>query len=138
MSWMENWPTALMWASILLFVGALFAIARFLRNASDPRDDALDWPAAEDLEKTDADRRRSSEGFISLGLVAFVVATAVSCVAFAHRPDRDRALPSNGILWTPQVLLRDSFPTSERVTHQKIPLTQEEQAQLAALSGVRR
>jgi len=135
MNWMENWPTALMWASVLLFVGALFAIVRFLRNASDPQD-GLDWPSQEDLEETHPERRRSTHGSISVGLLAFVVAMAVSYVAFAHRPPRARELPPDGVLWAPEALLRDFFPASERVAYQLVSLTPEEQTQLAALTRV--
>ncbi len=35
MSWAEDWPSVLMWASVALFVGALFAIVRFIKNSSD-------------------------------------------------------------------------------------------------------
>ena len=119
MSWGENWPMGLMVASALLFVGALFAIARFLRNTSE-RQEGLDLLAPEDHDETPPERRRSTEGFISVGLLAFVVAMTVTHVAFAHRPDRDRQLPPDGVLWTSEALLRDFFPSSERVAYQRM------------------
>ncbi|MBT8467871.1 MAG: hypothetical protein KJN97_03885, partial [Deltaproteobacteria bacterium] len=129
MNWTENWPTVLMWGSVLLIVGTLFAVLRFLRNASDPQDE-LDWPPEEDLKETRPDRRPSTRGFVPVGVLAIMVAMAVSYVAFAHRPDGDRVLPPDGVLWTPEALLRDFFPSSERVAYQQMSLTPEELADL--------
>ncbi|NNE17426.1 MAG: hypothetical protein HKN10_03005, partial [Myxococcales bacterium] len=133
MNWTENWPTGLMWVSVLLFVGALFGVVRFLRNASERRD-GLDWSADEDADEIHPERRPSTKGFIAVGILVFVVGMALSYVALAHRPDRDRVLPPDGVLWTPEALLRDFFRSSEEVTYQEISLTPEERAQLAALT----
>ncbi len=134
MNWTENWPMSLMGASILLLIVGLLAVVRFLRNASD-REDGLDWRTDDDLEEAHrTEGRRSTEGFIAVGLLAFIVAMAVTSVAFAHRPARARVLPPDGVLWTPEALLRDFFPSAERVAYQAMSLTPEEQAQLAALT----
>ena len=110
MDWSMSWPIGLMWVSVLFFVGALFAVARFLRNASEPREDALDWPANAEFEEEDVERSRSTKRFIVVGVLAFLVAMAVSYVAFAHGPSRDRTLPPDGVLWTAETLLRHFFP----------------------------
>jgi len=137
MNWAEDWPMGLMAVSVLFLIGGLLAAVRFLRYASD-REDRLESPPPEGLEGTHPERRRSTEGLISVGLLAFVVVMSVSYVALAHRPARDRVLPPDGVLWTPEALLRDFFSSSERVAYQPISLTSEEQAKLAALTRVER
>jgi len=117
----------LMWVSVLLFIGALFAIVRFLRNASDAPDDAHDWPAEADLEGMRVGPRRCTQRCFWVGLLAFVVAMALSYVAFAHRPPVDRGLPPNGVLWTAEALLRDFFPSSEQVAYERIQPPEKQQ-----------
>lgn len=128
---------ALMWASLFLFLGTLFAVVRFLKNSSDGPE-GLEWPADEDLEDIHPDRGHSTEGFIVVGLLAFTIAIAVSYVGFAHDPGRDRPLPPDGVLWTPEALLRDFFQSSEQVHYKRMSLTREEQAQLATLTRTER
>ena len=135
MSWADDWPTALMWASMALFVGAFFAVVQFVRNSSESQD-IYDWRAEADLAETDSNRRRAEKGFVSLGLLVVVVLMAMASIALAHTPGRDRPLPPNGVLWTAEALLRDFFPSSDRVVYRKVSLTHEETTQLAALTGV--
>jgi len=138
MDWSMSWPMGLMWISVFFFVGALFAVARFLRNAAEPREDELGWSADEDLRETDVQRTRSVKGLILIGLLVLLVAMAVSYVALAHGPSRHRALPPDGVLWTTETLLRDFFPASERVAYERVSLSPQEQTRLAALTHVER
>lgn len=142
MNWTDHWPMGLMWASLLLFVGTLIAVIRFLNNASE-RSDGRAEPgdenrADDDCIDTRPGRSRSSEGSVVLGLMVFVVAVTVSYAALAHRPGEDRALPRDGVLWTPKALLRDFFVSSERVEYQRTPLTTAEQTYLAAFTRTER
>lgn len=134
MSWADDWPTILMWGSGALFVAALFAIVRFIRNSSDPAGPG-DWPSDEDFRDADSKRSRSVEGFVLLGLLVMLVAAGVAATALAHAPDRERLLPPNGVLWSAEALLQDFFPSSSRVVYGKIDLTPGERSQLAALTG---
>ena len=136
MSWADDWPTALMGASMALFVGAFFAVVQFVRNSSESQE-RYDGRADTGLAGTDSKRRRSEEGFVSLGLLVVVVLAAMASVTLAHTPGRDRPLPPNGVLWTAEALLRDFFPSSDRVGYRKVSLTHEETTQLAALTGVK-
>ena len=135
MNWADDWPTALMWASMALFVGALFAVVQFVGNSSESQG-RYDGRADAGRAGTDSKRRRSEEGFVSLGLLIVVVLAAMASVALAHTPGRDRPLPPNGVLWTAEALLRDFFASSDRVGYRKVSLTHEETTQLAALTGV--
>lgn len=137
MSWAEDWPSVLMWASVALFVGALFAIVRFVRNSSDSAQ-PQHRPDREGLQDVDPKRPRSAEGLVSMGLLIVLVVATIGATALAHGPGRDRPLPPNGVLWSVEALLRDFFPSSNRVVYQKISLTPDEQAELAALTGVER
>ncbi len=51
MDWSVSWPMGLMLVSLVFFVSALFAVARFLRNASGPQENGLERP--DDGTRTD-------------------------------------------------------------------------------------
>ncbi len=137
MSWAEDWPSVLMWASVALFVGALLAIVRFVRSFSG-KTQRPGWPDHEGLPQADSKQPRSAEGFVSAVLLVLFFGATIGATALAHGPGRDRPLPTNGVLWSAEALLRDFFPSSDQVVYRKISLTPEEKTRLATLTGVER
>ncbi len=63
---------------------------------------------------------------------------ALSYVALAHGPSPNRGLPPDGVLWTSDALLREFFPSSDRVAYERVRLSPQEQAELRKLAGVDR
>ncbi len=66
--------------------------------------------------------------------IAVVLAQA-SGAASAHSPARDSSLPPDGVFWTAEELLRDFFPSSERVSYRRLLLTPEDHLRFLKATG---